>query len=98
MFSDIESSYKKAAKAVNADFIIPSGELFESLIENGIGKVHRDTFHAHLGIGRYALGLLWYKAITGNSVTENDFCDLDTDYLPEEMIIAKNCVEALFKK
>ena len=98
MFRDIESSYKKAAKAVNADFIIPSGELFESLIENGIEKIHRDTFHAHLGIGRYALGLLWYKAITGNSIAENNFCNLDTDYLPEEMIIAKNCVESLLKK
>ncbi len=98
MFRDIESSYKKAAKAVNADFIIPSGELFESLIENGIKKVHRDTFHAHLGIGRYALGLLWYGIITNNSVRNNTFCELDTDTSDDELTIVRNCVEELIKK
>ncbi len=43
MFRDIEKAYSKAAEAINADFIIPSGALFQKLIQNGIQKVHRDT-------------------------------------------------------
>ena len=96
MFNDIEKSYSKAAKAINADFIIPSGALFESLADAEIGKIHRDTFHAHLGIGRYALGLLWYRMLTGNSVTENTFNDLDEYATPEQINIVKKCVEDIF--
>ena len=98
MFTDIETAYKKAAEAINADYIIKSGELFERILENGIEKAHRDTFHAHLGIGRYALGLLWYRTITGNSVMNNSFDDLDIYATPEQILIVKNCVESLFKK
>ncbi len=68
MFADIDSAYEKAFKAVNADLIIPSGEVFQKLIASGIKKVHRDTFHASLGLGRYALGLLWYSILSGNDV------------------------------
>jgi len=93
MFSDIEASYKKAAEEIKADGIIPSGEMFESLLHNGIEKVHRDTFHASLGLGRYALGLLWYKVLTGNSVLNNSFCDFDEPVSERDIKIIKTCVE-----
>ena len=32
MFKDIENAYKSAARDINAEFIIPSGELFQKLI------------------------------------------------------------------
>ena len=92
MFNDIKESYKKAAQSVNADFIIPSGELLQKLLANGIEKVHRDTFHASLGVGRYAIGLLWYALITGNSVKDNTFSDFDVEVTKEEIEIAKKCV------
>lgn len=92
MFNDIEASYKKAAQSVNADFIIPSGELLQKLLANGIEKVHRDTFHASLGVGRYAIGLLWYALITGNSIKDNTFSDFDVEVTKEEIEIAKKCV------
>ena len=92
MFRDVKASYEKAAEEINADFVIPSGEVFQSLIESGIEKVHRDTFHASYGIGRYALGLLWYFILSGNDVKNNTFCDFDEEISEKEIIIAKECV------
>ena len=34
MFNDIETAYKKAAEEINADFVIPSGELFQKLLDS----------------------------------------------------------------
>ena len=95
MFKDIEVSYKKAAEAINADLVIPSGKIFQRLIDSGIKKVHRDTFHASLGLGRYALGLLWYKMLTGNDVINNTFSDFDEEVPQTEIKIAKKCVEEI---
>ena len=97
MFADIKKSYSKAAKEIDAEFIIPSGELFQKLIEAGIEKVHRDTYHATLGLGRYALGLLWYKALTGKDVMENTFSDFDEEISEKDIKTAKECVTALCK-
>lgn len=92
MFRDIKTAYEKAAKAINADYIIPSGEVFQKLIAAGIQKVHRDTFHASYGIGRYALGLLWYKILTGNSIENNKFCNFDEEISEHDIQIVKKCV------
>ncbi len=93
MFNDIKSSYDKAAKDVNADFIIPAGETFQKLIASGVEKVHRDTFHASLGLGRYALGLLWYAMLTGNDIKNNTFSDFDEEISDAEIKTAKQCVK-----
>lgn len=98
MFNDVKSSYEKAVKDIDADFTIPSGELFQNLIASGIKKVHRDTFHASYGIGRYALGLLWYVFLTGNDVTNNTFLDFDEDIDGEQIKKIKECVMMLYKK
>ena len=98
MLSDVVSSYKKAAEDINADFIIPSGEVLGAMLENGIEKIHRDTFHASLGLGRYALGLIWYKILTGNDVLENPFCDFDEEVSAEQLVIAKKCVQEVAEK
>ena len=92
MFEDVRASYEKAAKDIKADFIIPSGELFQKLISSGIERVHRDTFHASLGLGRYALGLLWYSIISGNDVRNNTFCDFDEEISKVDIEKAKECV------
>lgn len=97
MFNDIKATYEKVAKEIDADFIIPSGEIFQKLIEAGIEKVHRDTFHASLGLGRYALGLLWYSVLSGNDVKNNTFCDFDEAISKEDIKIAKQCVAEIIK-
>lgn len=93
MFNDIKESYNKAAEEINADFIIPSGEVFQQLIASGIEKVHRDTFHAHFGIGRYTLGLLWYAVLTGNDIENNTFNSTDEAITLHQIEIAKKCVQ-----
>lgn len=93
MLSDVQAAYKEAAEIVGFDGIIPSGTLFDMMLDRGIEKVHRDTFHASLGLGRYALGLLWFRTLTGKSVAENCFRELDVAATDEEIAIAKSCVD-----
>lgn len=95
MLYNIKNAYESGAKVVNADKIIPSGELFCALLQNGIEKVHRDTFHASYGLGRYALGLLWYCFLTGNSIENNAFNDFDEAITDRHLEIAKRCVSKL---
>ena len=98
MLDDIVKSYRKAAQHIGADYFIPSGEVFGAMLENGIEKIHRDTFHAKLGIGRYALGLIWYTILTGNDILENTFCDFDEAVSDEQIAIAKKCVQEIAGK
>ena len=98
MLGDVISSYKAAAEEIKADFIIPSGEVFGAMIENGIQKIHRDTFHASYGVGRYALGLTWFKFLTGRDISEDTFSDFDVEVTPEEIEIAKKSVLKIAEK
>ncbi len=75
MLRDIVASYKKAAALIRADGIIPCGHAMMAAIEQGV-TVHRDTFHASFGAGRYLLGLTWYMTLTGNSAG-NRIVELD---------------------
>ena len=92
MFRALEKAYAQAAEDIRAAGIIPSGALFRKLLENGIEKVHRDTFHASLGLGRYALALLWYGYLTKKDVAAVTFRDFDEPVSDREMEIAKKCV------
>ncbi len=95
MLADIKAAYADVAKSEGFDGIIPSGEMFGALLKNGVAKIHRDTFHASLGLGRYALGLLWFKVLTGKSVIDNSFCELDEEVDEKEIAIVKEYVEKL---
>ena len=92
MLCDIVKSYQTAAEHIRADYLIPSGDVFGAMLENGIEKIHRDTFHASRGLGRYALGLTWYRFLTGNDITENNFHDFDEIVSVEHTAIAKKSV------
>ena len=89
MQRDVRAAYADAASAILADGIIPSGDAMLTAIHGGITKIHRDTFHASLGAGRYLLALTWYKALTGNEIWNNRFDDLDepVDEFEREIII-----------
>lgn len=95
MFKDIEKANEKAYKDAEADLLIPSGKVFSAL--SGKEKIHRDTFHASLGLGRYALGLTWYKALTGNDVMNNSFRDFDEEVTAEQIALVKKTVEEVVK-
>jgi len=93
MFRDIVKSYEKCVQELDADGLIPSGQLIQELLDKGIPAIHRDELHVTKGLGRYALGLLWYRMLTGNSVADNTFCDFDEPVSQEEMALAKACVD-----
>lgn len=96
MFNDLKKAYDQAAADEKLDGIIPSGAVFQALLKNGIEKIHRDTFHASLGLGRYALGLIWYKVLTGKDIQDNTFCSFDEEVTPAEIAIAKKSVDKVY--
>lgn len=98
MLRDVKTAYEIAARRINADGIIPSGELFEDLLHSGIATVHRDTYHATFALGRYALGLLWYGTLCNVPVLENKFHALDLQISPENIRTVKLCVNKLIQR
>ena len=86
MFNDVKKAYQKAFEEVNADIIILPGEVLSKLISCGIEKVHRDAYHLSYGLGRYAVGLLWYAVLTGHNIENNVFCDFDEEISKEELV------------
>ncbi len=95
MLEGIRHSYRRARREIGAEAIIPSGELMELLYQNGASKIYRDTFHASYGLGRYAVGLLWFKLFTGRSVLNNSFSAFDEDVSDSDLLIARKCAESL---
>jgi hypothetical protein len=94
MLAKIVESYNKAAEEIGADGIIRSGEMMYKLSQSGIDKVHRDTFHASFGAGRYALSLLWLRTLCKVSVTGNSFADFDAPVTDEEKKIVWEVVDS----
>lgn len=92
MYDALHASYSKAAEDISAYGIIPSGTMFQRLIEEGVTELHRDHWHASKGIGRYALALLWYRTLLGEDVTDNGFCDFDAPVDQETVKIIKKVV------
>ena len=84
MFAAVEECYEKAAQLIEADGIIPAGRTMLTAAKTGIDHIHRDTYHASLGAGRYLLGLCWFKYLTGKDITENAFDDFDVPVTEEE--------------
>ncbi len=95
MLDGIRRSYGRAKNEIGAEGIIPSGELMEILYKNGATKIYRDSFHASYGLGRYALGLLWFKLFTGRSVLNNSFQALDEYVSESDLDIARRCADSL---
>ncbi len=98
MFADVKKAVSKALKETKADFAIPAGDVICKLVEAGLENTHRDNIHASNGLGRYALGLIWYMTLTGNNVEDNTFADFDEKVTAEEIAIAKKCAKEVFEE
>jgi hypothetical protein len=96
MFDALLLAYEKASKLINADGIIPSGRAMLNATQMGIGKIHRDTFHASLGAGRYLLALTWYKALMGKDISNNNFNNFDVEVTDKEREIVIKAVNNAF--
>ncbi len=90
MYRDVHEAYVKAAEEIGADGIIPSGTAFQHLYKNG-AKIHRDTFHASLGIGRLTLAATWTTFLSGVDTRGMDWSTLKTavPVTPEEIALAQ---------
>lgn len=97
MFAAVEKAYKQAAELISADGIIPAGKAMLIASKTGIEKVHRDTYHASLGAGRYLLALVWYKYLTGKDISDNAFDDFDASVTDEERKIVIAAANAAFQ-
>lgn len=95
MFADVEQAYATAMENTGADMLVCSGKLILTLYEKGLAPVWRDHGHVSYGIGRYALGLLWYRMLTGNDIMNNPFADLDEPVSQEQIAVIKDCVSAI---
>ena len=94
MYSAAKSCYYKCLEALPFDGIIPSGDAMIESVRLGIGKIHRDTFHASFGAGRYLVGLVWYKYLTGNDITSDTFNTLDEPITDEQRKIVIQAVNS----
>ncbi|MBQ8302627.1 MAG: DUF4886 domain-containing protein [Clostridia bacterium] len=95
MLADVIKTYNLGKEMINADGTIPSGEMLGALLKAGVAPIHRDTFHASRGVGRYALGLIWYRTLLGKDVTNNAFRDFD-ELISEEVVAKiKACANSL---
>jgi hypothetical protein len=92
MYSDLKAACGKAAMDLGGLAVIPCGTAFQNALRLGISKLHKDTFHASLGIGRYILAATWYESLSGKRIDGNTFCDLDEPVDPELLALAKRCV------
>jgi len=88
MFGKIRLCYEEAAERIGADGIIPCGLAFLYAGKLGIKKVHRDMYHANLGVGRFILALVWYGYITGNEIGNIGYSDFAEPVSEEEYKIA----------
>ncbi len=89
MFKKVQLSYRKAAEVISADGIIPSGAAMFGAYKKDRDIVHRDTFHASLGFGRYMIGLLWFLCIFGKGTQIRHLDYFDMPMSKEEMEFAE---------
>ncbi len=89
MLALAKENYKRAAETIHADGIIPSGDAMMNAIDAGVAKVHRDTFHASLGLGRYLLGVTWYLTLVGQ-ISETNIPPLDEPVCEQELRLARD--------
>ena len=81
--SDTAANYDKIVE-ITRDYVLKTGafsgvisslELICQMKEMGITyeQLHRDYAHLSMGLGRYALGLMWYCYLTGEAPESIDF-------------------------
>ncbi|MBQ4054145.1 MAG: DUF4886 domain-containing protein [Clostridia bacterium] len=98
MFAALKDAYARAASDIKADLFIPSGELFEDMLASGVEDMYSDKMHASRGIGRYTLGLLWYRILTGRPIDAIEFINTREAISPAQAAVAKECVNRVAKR
>lgn len=95
MLDAIVKASSELSSEICADGIIRSGELFGLLKKNGIEGLYRDTFHASLGSGRYALALLWLSTLFNESADALSIASLDEPISDRDRQAIAACINSL---
>lgn len=79
MYDKLSHAYKSAAEQLSLR-LIPCGDVVQKLrakepfrYGHGGMSLCRDGFHMNLIYGRYLLSAVWYRFLTGNSVSKNTY-------------------------
>lgn len=88
MFRVVRGCYEKAAASIDADGILPCGRALGYALSHGAKTVHRDTFHASYGLGRFLLALVWYGCICRRDISHVRYQDFSEPVTEEEYRIA----------
>ena len=100
MHDMLTKSYTLAAQSIGAR-LIPVGkavslaredERFDP--EKGGIALTRDGFHLSYSYGRYLAGLVWYMALTGDTIERIPFCPADYEYIGRD----KTTNEPMYKE
>jgi hypothetical protein len=97
MYKDLHSVNEKMSALIHADLVISCATVLNQALEKGLVGFYDDGHHASLGIGRYLMGLVWYKSFTGRSVTGNTFRDFDVPVSEDEVLFAQALVDKMIK-
>ena len=95
MIPNVARVYGEVADKIGADGIIKCGELMLSMYKAGITPLWRDGWHASKGVGRYAMGLLWYRTLTGKSVADNGLSYFDEPIPDFDIAKVKEIVDSI---
>ena len=69
MYESILSCYEDKVVPLELDGMIPDGTAIQNMRTSYLGDhLTRDGYHMDQGIGRYILGMMWVKAITGADI------------------------------
>ena len=97
MFAAVDKAYAEAEKLAHFDGVIPSGAVMQELVRQGL-VMHRDGYHASLGLGRAALALTWVKCLSGVSASGNSCRVFGAPVTDEEMYIVQETVDRVVEK
>ena len=93
MYLAVCRAYRTAAESVKADLLLPSGPAMHTLAGMGL-PVHRDTFHADFGYGRYLLSLVWLGVLCGLDPKEDTFSRFDVPVTAQQAEAARTAAAA----
>lgn len=104
MYSALKKAYVRAAEDIAAP-MIPSGDVIQKLrgipafdYENGGLSLCRDSFHMGIPLGRYALAVVWYMALTGKTVCHGGFVPEDCEEKDVPLLkLIRESVSEMFK-
>lgn len=86
MWKAINSTSKKAAKAENIKYIVPSGKAFQNARATAIGdNLNTDGYHAN-DMGCYLAGYCFFSTVTGVLPSDNAYKLPDVDEATTELL------------